>query len=218
MILVIDNYDSFVYNLVQYLGVLGAETRVYRNDAIHLEDIAPMSPKAIVISPGPRSPKDAGISVPLVKRYAGFFPILGVCLGHQAIAEAYGAVLRRAVRPMHGKTSLVWHDGTGCLRGLESPLEVCRYHSLAVEESTLPDELLVTARSEDGEVMAVRHRWLPVEGVQFHPESIFTNRGMDILANFLHSVDAHYLTGAVNQQVLQRQESGRGHGGCGPSL
>jgi len=159
---VIDNYDSFVYNLVQYLGALGEEPRVFRNDALSLDMVDFLQPKAILISPGPCSPTEAGISVPLIQRFAGRLPILGVCLGHQAIAHAFGGWVRRAGRPVHGKTSLIRHDGTGCLRGVPNPFEVCRYHSLAVEASTLPSEILVTATGPDGEVMALRHRSWPL--------------------------------------------------------
>lgn len=189
MILFIDNYDSFVYNLVQYFGALGAELQISRNDALSLEQVEEMRPQAIVISPGPCSPAEAGISVPLVQRFAGRIPILGICLGHQAIGAAIGAVVRRAGRPVHGKTSVIWHDSSGSLAGLPCPLEVCRYHSLSVEESTLPADWLVTARSPDGEVMALRHRDWPVEGLQFHPESIFTQDGPAMIRNFLGSVD-----------------------------
>lgn len=192
VILFIDNYDSFVYNLVQYFGQLGADLQVHRNDAITLDAIEAMQPKAILISPGPCSPSEAGISVPLIQRFMGRLPILGICLGHQAIGQAVGAVVRRAVQPMHGKTSLITHDGSGCLQGLPSPLEVCRYHSLAIEPATLPPDWIVTAWSTDGEAMAIRHRAWPVEGLQFHPESIFTQGGMQMIANFLASVDRYH--------------------------
>jgi anthranilate synthase component II len=187
MILVIDNYDSFTFNLVQYLGELGAETAVRRNDEIAVEDIAAMRPGAIVISPGPCAPAQAGISVPVVRRWGSTIPTLGVCLGHQAIGEAYGGRVVRAAKVMHGKTSQVRHDGTGLFRGIANPMQVMRYHSLVVESSSLPEELTVLARAEDdaSEVHAVRHREHPVWGVQFHPESIMTPDGKLLLRNFL---------------------------------
>ena len=188
MILILDNYDSFTYNLVQYLGELGATVRVERNDAIAVEDIAAISPSAIVLSPGPGTPSDAGITVPVIQRYGAQIPILGVCLGHQAIGEAYGGRVIRAPRGvMHGKTSPILHDGTGLFEGLPSPLRVMRYHSLVVEHDTLPACLVVTARAADDarEIHALRHRTHPVWGVQFHPESILTQDGKRLLANFL---------------------------------
>jgi anthranilate synthase/aminodeoxychorismate synthase-like glutamine amidotransferase len=187
MLLVLDNYDSFTFNLVQYLGEFGLDVDVRRNDAISVDDIGPMAPQAIVISPGPCTPSEAGISVPLVRRWGATVPILGVCLGHQAIVEAYGGRVVRARRVMHGKTSLVLHDGTDLFEGLESPLEVMRYHSLIAEPETLPESLIVTAVAQDDprEIHAVRHRDHPVRGVQFHPESVMTPRGKDLLANFL---------------------------------
>jgi anthranilate synthase/aminodeoxychorismate synthase-like glutamine amidotransferase len=188
MILVIDNYDSFTYNLVQYLGELGEALRVERNDAIAVEDIAAMAPSAIVLSPGPGTPAETGITVPVIRRYGAQVPILGVCLGHQAIGEAYGGHVIRAPRGvMHGKTSHVLHDGSGLFAGLPSPLLVMRYHSLVVEHATLPDCLVVTARAADdaAEIHALRHREHPVWGVQFHPESILTQEGKPLLANFL---------------------------------
>jgi anthranilate synthase component II len=187
MILVIDNYDSFTYNLVQYLGELGEHPIVYRNDAIDVEAIGALRPRAIVISPGPKTPAEAGISIPIIKRWGPEIPILGVCLGHQAIGEAYGGHVVRARRVMHGKRSGVMHDGTGLFEGLPSPLDVMRYHSLVVEATTLPAELTVLARAVDDptEIHAVRHRTHPVWGVQFHPESILTTGGKNILANFL---------------------------------
>jgi anthranilate synthase component II len=187
MILVIDNYDSFTYNLVQYLGELGEHPTVYRNDAIDVEAIGALRPRAIVISPGPKTPAEAGISIPIIKRWGPEIPILGVCLGHQAIGEAYGGHVVRARRVMHGKRSGVMHDGTGLFEGLPSPLDVMRYHSLVVEAATLPAELTVLARAVDdpAEIHAVRHRTHPVWGVQFHPESILTSGGKNILANFL---------------------------------
>ena len=187
MILVIDNYDSFTFNLVQYLGELGAETAVRRNDEIAVEDIAALRPRAIVISPGPCAPAQAGISVPVVKRWGASIPTLGVCLGHQAIGEAYGGRVVRATRVMHGKTSMVVHDGQDLFRGLPNPMQVMRYHSLVVEPASLPRDLSVLARARDdaAEVHAVRHRVHPVWGVQFHPESIMTPEGKQLLRNFL---------------------------------
>jgi anthranilate synthase component II len=187
MILVIDNYDSFTYNLVQYLGELGEDPVVYRNDAIDVEAIGALRPRAIVISPGPKTPAEAGLSIPIIRRWGPEIPILGVCLGHQAIGEAYGGRVVRARRVMHGKRSAITHDGTGLFQGLPSPLDVMRYHSLVVEASTLPEELTVLARGAEDtdEIHAVRHREHPVWGVQFHPESILTTGGKSILANFL---------------------------------
>ncbi len=186
-ILVIDNYDSFTYNLVQYLGELEEVPVVRRNDAIAVEDVAAIAPRAIVISPGPCTPHEAGITVPLIQRWGGEIPILGVCLGHQAIGEAYGGRVVRARRVMHGKTSRITHDGTGIFEGLASPLEVMRYHSLIVESQSLPRELEVIARAADDpeEIHAVRHRTHRVWGVQFHPESILTTGGKQLLSNFL---------------------------------
>jgi anthranilate synthase component II len=185
MLLMIDNYDSFTYNLVQYLGELGCEVHVHRNDAITLEQIAAWRPDQIVISPGPCTPSEAGISVPLIQRFAGEIPILGVCLGHQAIGQAFGGRIVRAQRVMHGKLSPVEHDGRGVFAGLPSPFQVTRYHSLAIEPGTMPGVLEVSARADDGEIMGVRHRTLPVEGVQFHPEAILTEHGHDLLRNFV---------------------------------
>jgi len=185
MVLLIDNYDSFTYNLAQYLGELGAEVNVYRNDALTLEQIAAWRPERVVISPGPCTPGEAGISVPLIERFAGTFPILGVCLGHQAIGQAFGGRIVRAQRVMHGKLSTVTHDGRGVFAGLPSPFTATRYHSLAIERASLPGCLEISATSEDGEIMGVRHRELPVEGVQFHPEAILTEHGHALLANFL---------------------------------
>jgi len=187
MILVIDNYDSFTYNLVQYLGELGADPLVRRNDAISVEEIGTLAPRAIVLSPGPCTPSEAGISVPTVRRWGSLVPILGVCLGHQAIGEAYGGRVIRAARVMHGKTSMVRHDASGLFAGLPSPLEVMRYHSLVVEHSTLPACLRVVATDTDDvtEIHALHHREHPVWGVQFHPESILTQHGIRLLENFL---------------------------------
>jgi len=189
MILVIDNYDSFTYNLVQYLGELGATVEVRRNDAIYVEAIESLEPSAIVLSPGPCTPAEAGITIPVIRRWGASIPMLGVCLGHQAIGEAFGGRVVRADRVMHGKTSLVTHDGTGIFAGLPSPLEVMRYHSLVIEPSSLPPSLTVTARALDApdEIHAVRHAELPVFGVQFHPESIMTQHGKQMLANFLEA-------------------------------
>ncbi len=185
MVIMIDNYDSFVYNLVQYLQELGQEVRVFRNDRVTLEEMEALSPSHIVISPGPCTPDEAGISLEAIKHFAGRIPILGVCLGHQAIGQAFGGRVVRAGRPMHGKTSLVYHDGTGIYRGLPNPFAAARYHSLLVERETLPDCLTITAQTDQGEIMGLRHREYPVEGVQFHPESILTMVGKKLLANFL---------------------------------
>jgi len=185
MLLMIDNYDSFTYNLVQYFGQLGEDVRVFRNDRISLDEIEAMAPERIVVSPGPCSPNEAGISVPAIKRFAGKIPILGVCLGHQAIGAAFGGKIVRSVSLMHGKTSPIHHVGMGLFKGLPNPFEATRYHSLVVERSSLPDCLEVTAWVENGEIMGMAHRDLPVWGVQFHPESILTVAGMDILRNFL---------------------------------
>jgi anthranilate synthase component II len=187
MLLVIDNYDSFTYNLVQYLGELGAAVDVRRNDEISVDDIGDMHPDAIVVSPGPCAPAQAGITVEAIRRWGAHVPTLGVCLGHQAIGEAYGGRVVRASRVMHGKTSLVDHTGTYLFAGLPTPLEVMRYHSLVVEPESLPNELEVLARASDdpSEVHAVRHREHPVYGVQFHPESVLTRHGKTILRNFL---------------------------------
>jgi anthranilate synthase component II len=189
MLLVLDNYDSFTYNLVQYAGELGAEPVVYRNDALTTDEALALRPEAILISPGPCTPSEAGISVSLVRAAAGHIPILGVCLGHQAIGEAFGAQVVRADRLMHGKTTMVAHTGHGLLHGIPSPVEVMRYHSLVVSPRSLPDELEVIAWSDDREpgqeIMALSHRSLPVYGVQFHPESVATMQGKRLLANFL---------------------------------
>ena len=185
MILMIDNYDSFTYNLVQYLGELGADVHVYRNDAITLDEVAALAPEKIVVSPGPCTPSEAGISVPLIQRFAGQIPILGVCLGHQAIGQAFGGRIVRAQRVMHGKLSPVTHDNRGVFEGIPSPFAVTRYHSLAIERNGMPADLEVTATSDDGEIMGVRHRQLAVEGVQFHPEAILTEHGKRMLGNFL---------------------------------
>ena len=185
MILVIDNYDSFTYNLVQYLGELGAKPEVVRNDAVDLSGISAMRPERIVISPGPGTPDDAGVSLEVIRGLGSGIPILGVCLGHQAIGQAFGATVARARRQMHGKTSAVEHDGRGVFQGVPSPFSATRYHSLAVLADTVPEDLEITARADDGEVMGLRHRRWPVEGVQFHPEAILTEHGKILLANFL---------------------------------
>ncbi|MFZ5654328.1 MAG: anthranilate synthase component II [Pseudomonadota bacterium] len=190
MLLMIDNYDSFTYNLVQYLGELGAEVRVERNDALTLADIEALAPERIVISPGPCTPNEAGISVPLIQAFAGRIPLLGVCLGHQSIGQAFGGRVVRAREVMHGKTSLIHHGGAGVFHDLPSPFEATRYHSLVVEQATLPDCLEITAWTLTGngapdEIMGLRHRELDVQGVQFHPESILTRHGHDLLRNFL---------------------------------
>jgi anthranilate synthase/aminodeoxychorismate synthase-like glutamine amidotransferase len=185
MVLMIDNYDSFTYNLVQYLGELGADLRVVRNDKITLDEIEAMQPERIVISPGPCTPNEAGVSVPLIQRFAGKVPILGVCLGHQSIGQAFGGNIIRAKKLMHGKTSMIRHDGKGVFQNLPNPFEATRYHSLAIERETCPDCLEITAESEDGEIMGVRHKEFLVEGVQFHPESILTAVGKELLRNFL---------------------------------
>ena len=187
MLLMIDNYDSFTYNLVQYLGELGEDVRTHRNDQITLDEIEAMKPDRIVISPGPCTPNEAGISVPLLRHFAGRLPILGVCLGHQAIGAAFGGRVVRAREVMHGKTSPVEHTGVGVFRGLPNPFTVTRYHSLAIERATLPDCLQVTAWTADGEIMGVRHREFAIEGVQFHPESILTEHGHALLKNFLET-------------------------------
>jgi anthranilate synthase component 2 len=185
MLLMIDNYDSFTYNLVQYFGELGADVKVYRNDEITVEQIALMKPDQIVVSPGPCSPTEAGISVAAIQAFAGKIPLLGVCLGHQSIGAAFGGKIIHAKKLMHGKVSPVHHLDKGVFQGLPNPLTCTRYHSLAIERESLPDCLEVTAWTDDGEIMGVRHKTLAVEGVQFHPESILTERGHDLLRNFL---------------------------------
>ncbi len=185
MLLMIDNYDSFTYNLVQYLRELGEEVVVYRNDKITLAEIEKLQPERLVVSPGPCTPNEAGISVSAIKHFAGLLPILGVCLGHQSIAQAYGGRIVRAERLMHGKTSPVFHDGRELFAGLPDPFDATRYHSLLVERSSLPECLEITAWTEEDEIMGMRHRELPVWGMQFHPESILTVSGMDMLKNFL---------------------------------
>jgi anthranilate synthase component 2 len=181
----IDNYDSFTYNLVQYLGELGEEVLVRRNDEIDLDEVAAMKPERIVVSPGPCTPGEAGISVPLIERFAGTIPLLGVCLGHQSIGQAFGGRIVHARELMHGKISAIEHTGKGVFHSLPNPLQATRYHSLVIERDSLPDCLEVTAWSADGEIMGVRHKTLQVEGVQFHPESILTEHGHELLRNFL---------------------------------
>ena len=185
MLLMIDNYDSFTWNLVQYLGELGADVHVHRNDAITLEQVEAWSPEQIVVSPGPCTPNEAGISVPLIRRFAGRVPILGVCLGHQAIGQAFGGKVVRARQVMHGKVSRIRHDGRGVFAEVPQDFIATRYHSLAVERASLPPALEVTASAEDGEIMGLRHRELAVEGVQFHPEALLTEHGHKMLENFL---------------------------------
>ena len=188
MLLMVDNYDSFTYNLVQYFGELGEAMKVARNDEISLEDVERLAPKGIVISPGPCTPNEAGISLPLIERFAGKVPILGVCLGHQAIGQAFGGRVIHARQLMHGKVSAIHHSGVGVFRGLPSPFNATRYHSLAVERSTLPSTMEVTAWTDDGEIMGLRHRTLAIEGVQFHPESILTEHGHALLRNFVQGI------------------------------
>ncbi len=185
MLLMIDNYDSFTYNLVQYLGELGEDVRVYRNDKITLQQIEDLRPDRIVISPGPCTPKEAGVSVETIRQFAGRLPILGVCLGHQSLGVAFGGEVIRAQRLMHGKTSMISHDGKTIFHGLPNPFEATRYHSLLVNPKNLPDCLEISAKTAEGEIMGLRHRTLGVEGVQFHPESILTKSGKDLLRNFL---------------------------------
>jgi anthranilate synthase component 2 len=185
MLLMIDNYDSFTYNLVQYFGELGEDVRTYRNDELTLEQITALKPDRICISPGPCTPHEAGVSVPVLKQFAGKLPILGVCLGHQSIGAAFGGNIIRAKQVMHGKTSVIQHTGAGVFKDLPSPYTIIRYHSLAIERETLPDCLEVTAWTEDGEIMGVRHKTFQIEGVQFHPESILSEHGHMLLKNFL---------------------------------
>jgi anthranilate synthase component 2 len=189
MLLMIDNYDSFTYNIVQYFGELGAEARVFRNDEITLEAIARLAPDHLVIGPGPCAPAQAGISLEVIRNFAGKIPLLGVCLGHQAIGEAFGGRVVHARTVMHGKVSQIRHQGLGVFRGLPDPLACTRYHSLAIERQSLPHCLEITAWTEDGEIMGVRHRALAVEGVQFHPESVLSEHGHDLFANFLRPAD-----------------------------
>jgi para-aminobenzoate synthetase component 2 len=185
MILLLDNYDSFTYNLAQYLGQMGQELEIRRNDQITLDEIAELGPERIVISPGPCTPKEAGVSVPLIQRFAGQIPILGVCLGHQAIGAAFGGRVIRAAKVMHGKTSEIHHDKNTIFRGLDEPFTATRYHSLIVERKSLPETLEISAETDDGTIMGLRHRKMKVEGVQFHPESVLTGAGFKLLENFL---------------------------------
>ncbi len=185
MLLMIDNYDSFTYNLVQYFGELGEDVKVVRNDEVSADEVERLDPSRIVLSPGPCTPNEAGISLELIGRFAGRVPILGVCLGHQAIGQAFGGRIVHAATLMHGKVSAIHHSGAGVFRGLPTPFRATRYHSLAIERAGCPPELEVTAWTDDGEIMGVRHRTLPIEGVQFHPESILTEHGHALLANFL---------------------------------
>ena len=185
MLLMIDNYDSFTYNLVQYFGELKQEVVVFRNDAVSLEEVAALRPAHIVISPGPCTPNEAGISVPLIQRFGGEIPILGVCLGHQSIGQAFGGRIVHAKQVMHGKVSTIHHADQGVFKGLREPFEATRYHSLVIERDSLPATLEITAWTDDGEIMGVRHKSLPVEGVQFHPESVLTEFGHELLHNFV---------------------------------
>jgi anthranilate synthase/aminodeoxychorismate synthase-like glutamine amidotransferase len=185
MVFVLDNYDSFTYNLVQYMGELGAEMTIRRNDELSVEEVEALNPERILLSPGPCTPQEAGISIDLIKRFAGKTPILGVCLGHQAIGAAFGGDVIRAPKLMHGKTSEVEHDGKTIFTGIASPMTCTRYHSLIVSENNLPHELEISARTADGIIMGLRHREYPVEGVQFHPESVLTNDGKQLIKNFL---------------------------------
>ncbi len=189
MILLIDNYDSFTYNLYQYMGIFTDDIKVVRNDKITIEEIEKLNPDKIVLSPGPKSPKDAGICLDVVKYFAGKKPILGICLGHQTIGEAFGATVSYAKKIFHGKQSSIEHDGTGIFEGINSPIKVARYHSLAIIEETMPDCLSVTAKTEDGEIMAIKHKEYPVIGLQFHPESIYTEHGKKLIENFINNIN-----------------------------
>lgn len=189
MILLIDNYDSFTYNLYQYMGIFTDDIKVVRNDKITIEQIEEMNPEKIVLSPGPKAPKDAGVCLDVVKHFAGKKPILGICLGHQTIGEAFGATVSYAKKIFHGKQSVIEHDGTGIFEGINSPIKVARYHSLAIIEETMPDCLVVTAKTEDGEIMAIKHKEFPVIGLQFHPESIYTEHGKKMIENFINNVN-----------------------------
>lgn len=193
-LLLIDNYDSFTYNLVQAFMILGADVKVHRNDAITIDEARAIEPTHLVISPGPGTPADAGISMKMIEAFAGKVPILGVCLGHQSLVEVFGGHVVRAPRLMHGKTSMVRHDGLSVYQGLSRPFEAGRYHSLIAEPTTLPPELILTAQTQEGEIMGVRHRDLPIEGVQFHPESVLTPEGPKLMGNFLYVESASYNT------------------------
>jgi len=198
MILMIDNYDSFTYNLVQYLGELGADVRVYRNDQTTVAEIERLAPEKIVISPGPCTPREAGVSCDVIRYFAGRVPLLGVCLGHQCIGEVFDGEIVRAPALFHGKTSMIYHDGRTLFQGLPRPFEATRYHSLVIRRETLPECLELSAETDDGVIMGIRHRELPIEGVQFHPESILTREGKKVLANFLSQAPA------VEVAALQR--------------
>lgn len=185
MILMIDNYDSFTYNLVQYLKMLGSEVKVARNDEITLDEIIKLDPECIFISPGPCTPNESGISLLAVEKLSGIIPIMGICLGHQTIAQVFGANVVKAIRPVHGKVHKIYHSSKGCFEGLPNPISVTRYHSLVVERDSLPDEFEITAMTNEGEIMGIKHKTLPVEGLQFHPEAILTEYGMEMLETFL---------------------------------
>ncbi|MCL4463819.1 MAG: aminodeoxychorismate/anthranilate synthase component II [Firmicutes bacterium] len=186
MLLMVDNYDSFTYNLVQFLGELGADIRVFRNKSIAPEEVAKLNPAHIIISPGPCTPNEAGVSMEIIRRYSGKIPILGICLGHQSLGQVFGGQVIRALRPVHGKNSLIYHGGCGVFAGLPAPFSATRYHSLVVERETLPDCLEITAETKEGEIMGLRHKHIAyLEGVQFHPEAILTEHGLSLLANFL---------------------------------
>lgn len=191
MVLVIDNYDSFTYNLVQYLGELGTQLEIYRNDAITAEEVTRLKPECVIISPGPGSPKDAGVSKAIIRECGSSVPLLGVCLGHQCIGEVFGGRIVRASRLMHGKTSLIHHNGKTIFQGIKNPFEATRYHSLIVEKKTLPASLTITAETDKGEIMGLHHKRYPIWGVQFHPESILTDSGKELLNNFLTVSAAH---------------------------
>jgi len=206
VILVIDNYDSFVYNLVQYIGTATSEIDVRRNDRVALDEIDRLAPKAIVLSPGPGRPEDAGICVDLVRRFGGAIPVLGVCLGHQAIAVAFGATVCQAAQPLHGKTSSVQHNGTGLFADVANPTRVTRYHSLVVKDDDLPDELQVTARADDGTIMGLRHCKMPIFGLQFHPESILSEDGPLLIRNFLRMHDIGDSEAVVVQTIAARTQ------------
>ncbi|MDK2990803.1 MAG: para-aminobenzoate synthetase component [Clostridiales bacterium] len=188
MLLMIDNYDSFTYNLVQYFGELGQDVKVYRNDAIKLDEIEQMQPDMLVISPGPCTPDKAGVTMDAIRRFAGRIPMLGVCLGHQAIGQVFGARVVKAAQPVHGKISFMQHDGRTIYKGIDNPLRVCRYHSLVLEPNSIPDDIEITATTEDGEIMGIRHKNYIIEGVQFHPEAILTHQGRELLSNFIGMV------------------------------